>query len=71
MPRIAKLVIIEGHQVVILPEELRFDVEQVYVRVDDATGDVVLSTRPSSSWVQFMTLRDQLGPAPDDFLVDK
>ena len=67
----AKVVIIEGQQAVVLPEEFRFDAEQVYVRLDRATGDVILSVRPRLTWAEFMGLRAQLGPPPDDFLADR
>ena len=71
MLKTAKVVIIEGQQAVVLPEEFRFDAEQVYVRLDRATGDVILSVQPRLTWAEFMGLRAQLGPPPDDFLADR
>ena len=64
MTRTAKLFINGGSQAVRLPAEFRFDAEQVYVRRDEATGDVILSSRPAHSWAHFMALRDSLGAVP-------
>jgi antitoxin VapB len=71
MTKTAKLFTTGGSQAVRLPAEFRFDAEQVYVRRDARTGDVILSTEPRSSWAEFMALRAQLGPLPDDFLADR
>jgi antitoxin VapB len=67
----AKLFTTGGSQAVRLPAEFRFDVDQVYVRRDEVTGDVILSTRPRTSWTDFVALRAELGPAPKDFLADR
>lgn len=64
MTKTAKLFINGGSQAVRLPAEFRFEAEQVYVRRDEATGDVILSSRPAHSWAQFMALRDSLGAVP-------
>lgn len=64
----ARLFINGGSQAVRLPAEFRFDGDVVYVRRDERTGDVILSSRPRKSWAEFMALRAQLGPVPDDFL---
>lgn len=64
MTRTAKLFTNGGSQAVRLPAEFRFDGEQVYVRRDEATGDVILSSRPAQSWAEFMALRDALGAVP-------
>lgn len=61
MTRTAKIFINGGSQAVRLPAEFRFADEQVYVRRDEATGDVILSSRPAKSWAEFMALRDSLG----------
>jgi antitoxin VapB len=50
-----------GSQAVRLPAEFRFDTDQVYVRRDERTGDVILSTQPRRRWSEFMALREQLG----------
>jgi antitoxin VapB len=67
----AKLFTTGGSQAVRLPAEFRFDTDQVYVRRDERTGDVILSTQPRSSWAEFMAVREQLGPLPEDFLADR
>ncbi len=64
MDKTAKLFIDGGSQAVRLPVEFRFDANQVYVRRDEATGDVILSSRPARSWASFMVLRNSLGLAP-------
>ena len=64
MTKTAKLFTNGGSQAVRLPAEFRFDGEQVYVRRDEATGDVILSSRPAQSWAEFMALRDSMGAVP-------
>jgi antitoxin VapB len=71
MTKTAKLFNTGGSQAVRLPAEFRFDEDQVFIRRDDRTGDVILSRRPRSQWRDFMELRTQLGPLPDDFLADR
>ena len=71
VPKTAKLFTTGGSQAVRLPAEFRFDTDQVYVRRDERTGDVILSAQPHSSWTEFMALRAQLGPVPEDFLADR
>ena len=70
-PKAARLFTTGGSQAVRLPADFRFNVDQVYVRRDRRTGDVILSAQARSSWVDFMALRDELGPVPDDFLADR
>ena len=57
------------------PAAFRFppEVNEVYVRRDERTDDVILSTQPRSLWTGFMAVRAQLGvcPVPDDFLADR
>jgi antitoxin VapB len=71
MTKTAKLFNNGGSQAVRLPAEFRFDADQVYVRRDARTGDVILSTHQRSSWAEFMAMRTQLGPLPQDFLADR
>ena len=47
MPSVAKVFTTGRSQAVRLPLEFRFDVAEVYIRHDPATGDVVLSRKPS------------------------
>jgi antitoxin VapB len=69
--RIAKVFTTGGSQAVRLPAEFRFGTDKVYVSRDERTGDVILSTRPRSSWGEFMAMRKDLGPLPEDFLADR
>lgn len=69
---IAKLFATGGSQAVRLPAEFRFEgATEVYIRRDETTGDVILSTRPPADWGAFMQLRKRLGPIPDDLLADR
>lgn len=56
-------------QAVRLPAAFRFDVSEVYVRRDPATGDVILSRYPAD-WEDFFALVDRLG-VPGDFMADR
>jgi antitoxin VapB len=66
----AKLFSNGGSQAVRLPVEFRFEGDHVYVRRDERTGDIILSSRPRSTWAEFMALRAALG-IPVDFLADR
>lgn len=66
MPKTAKLFTNGGSQAVRLPAEFRFEGDEVYIRRDPRTGNVILSTRPELSWMEFMALRHQLGALPKD-----
>ena len=44
----ARLLTIGGSQIVVLPDDCRFEGEEVYVSRDPASGDLVLSTRPDT-----------------------
>ena len=63
----AKIFLNGRSQAVRLPMEFRFESDEVYIRRDESTGDVILSTRPGSTWRTFMALRSQLGPVSKDF----
>jgi antitoxin VapB len=68
----AKLFVNGGSQAVRLPAEFRFDEsEEVYIRRDAVTGDVILSTKKASgSWRTFFALRDQV-EVPADFMSER
>ncbi len=69
--RIARLFKNGGSQAVRLPMEFRFEGEKVFVSRDDATGDVVLSTRPGArAWREFFELLHAVD-VPDDFLAKR
>ncbi|MET3464196.1 MULTISPECIES: antitoxin [unclassified Variovorax] len=66
---IAKLFATGGSQAVRLPAEFRFDgTAEVYIRRDDATGDVILSRRPPADWRTFMEMREREGMVRSDAL---
>ena len=66
--KVAKLFTNGGSQAVRLPAEFRFDGDEVYIRRDAVTGDVVLSSKPGwSTWQEFLALRDA-ADVPVDFL---
>ena len=68
----AKLFATGGSQAVRLPAEFRFEgASEVYIRRDESTGDVILSTHSPVEWRSFMQLREQQGPVPEDFLAER
>jgi antitoxin VapB len=69
MPRTAKLFLNGRSQAVRLPAEFRFEGSEVFIRQDQATGDVVLSRRPES-WDAFFKLRRE-AHIPDVFMADR
>ncbi len=69
MPRTAKLFRNGRSQAVRLPADFRFPGSEVFIRLDPATGDVILSRRPDS-WEAFFHLTRQTG-IPDDFLTGR
>lgn len=64
MQRTAKLFRNGRSQAVRLPAEFRFEGAQVFIRRDQATGDVILSRRPES-WNSFFELRRDAGIPPE------
>lgn len=69
MAKVAKLFTNGGSQAVRLPAEFRFSGEEVYVRRDPLTGDVVLSSKPDN-WAAFFALRGAVAPLLD-FLAER
>jgi antitoxin VapB len=69
MPRTAKLFRNGRSQAVRLPADFRFEGEEVYIRQDPVTGDVILSRRPES-WEGFFKLVAEAG-IPDSFMSDR
>jgi antitoxin VapB len=67
----AKLFTHGVRQAVCLPDEFRFEGDEVYIRRDPRSGNVILSSRPELSWMEFMALRHRLGEVPRDFLSDR
>jgi len=69
--RVAKLFKNGASQAVRLPAEFRFEGDEVFVTRDDATGDVVLSTRPGAqAWRAFFEVARRVGP-PADFMAER
>jgi antitoxin VapB len=65
----AKLFNNGGSQAVRLPAEFRFDVDEIDVRRDVLTGDVILS-KPRASWDDYFEWVGTLD-LPADFLADR
>ena len=64
--RVAKLFSNGGSQAVRLPADFRFDGDEVLIRRDPITGDVVLSSKPdSNTWARFFAVRDSEMMEPD------
>jgi antitoxin VapB len=68
----ARLFMNGGSQAVRLPAEFRFDGDEVLVRRDERTGDVILSRKTGwSTWSEYLDLRDASPPVPDEFMADR
>ena len=70
MPRTAKLFRNGRSQAVRLPASFRFEGDEVFIRRDETTGDVILSPKPSD-WEEFFALVQDGKAAPSDFLDPK
>ncbi len=58
-------------QAVRLPKDFRVEADEVFIRKDVATGDIVLSARPSTGdWTEFFALRAK-ARVPADFLAER
>lgn len=69
--KIARLFKNGASQAVRLPAEFRFTGDSVYATRDDATGDVVLSTRPGARfWDDFFQELRSID-IPKDFMKDR
>lgn len=66
MTQTAKLFVNGRSQAVRLPAAFRFDTQEVFIRKDEVTGDVILSRRPDD-WSGFLAATHQLA-VPADFL---
>lgn len=76
--RVAKLFRNGGSQAVRLPAEFRFEGDEVYVRRDEATGDVILSNASRTSreayWDDFFARLDAHHVSQEDldnFMVER
>lgn len=69
MSQVAKLFLNGRSQAVRLPSAFKFDTNEVYIRKDAETGDVILSRKPSD-WDGFFSAIKDLH-VPDDFLTNR
>jgi antitoxin VapB len=69
MSQTAKIFMNGRSQAVRLPAEFRFDTDEVFIRRDSKTGDVILSRKklPPPNWDSFFKARDE-AQIDDDFL---
>jgi antitoxin VapB len=65
----AKVLTTERGQLIQLPAEIRFDSEEVHVRRDAKSGDLILSRWPPK-WNELFDALDKAG-IPEDFLDDR
>lgn len=69
--RIAKLFKNGASQAVRLPADFRFEGDKVYATRDEATGDVVLSSRPGAkTWGEFFEMLHTI-EIPEDFMAER
>ena len=69
MRHTAKLFMNGRSQAVRLPVNFRFDCDEVYIRRDPATGDVIISRKPGS-WDDFFKLMETID-VPEDFMDER
>ncbi len=69
MKHTAKLFMNGRSQAVRLPVDYRFDCDEVYIRKDSETGDIVISKKPGS-WDDFFELTENL-KIPKDFMAER
>lgn len=69
MGQVAKLFMNGRSQAVRLPVNFRFEGDEVYIRKDEKTGDIILSKKPDS-WDGFFELLDD-ADIPDDFMLER
>lgn len=66
MKHTAKLFMNGRSQAVRLPVDYRFDGDEVFIRKDPETGDVILSRKPDN-WDGFFKMMESI-EVPDDFM---
>ena len=69
MSATAKIFTTGRSQAIRLPKEFRFQGTEVFIRRNPATGEVVLSPKPTS-WQDFFALADR-ADIPADFMTDR
>ena len=69
MRHTAKLFMNGRSQAVRLPVNYRFDCDEVYIRKDPETGDVIISKKPGS-WDDFFKMMQEI-EIPEDFMAER
>jgi antitoxin VapB len=69
MKHTAKLFMNGRSQAVRLPVNYRFDCDEVYIRKDPETGDVIISKKPGN-WDDFFKMTES-ADVPDDFMTER
>jgi antitoxin VapB len=69
MKHTAKLFMNGRSQAVRLPINYRFDCDEVYIRKDPETGDVIISKKPGS-WDDFFSMMQEI-EIPEDFMAER
>ena len=69
MKHTAKLFMNGRSQAVRLPVNYRFDCDEVYIRKDSKTGDVIISKKPGS-WDDFFKMMEEI-EIPKDFMSER
>ena len=69
MRHTAKLFMNGRSQAVRLPVNFRFDCDEVYIRKDPESGDVIISRKPGS-WDDFFKLMETID-VPEDFMDER
>jgi antitoxin VapB len=70
MPQTAKVFMTGRSQAVRLPADFRFQTDEVHIRRDPDSGDVILSARPSS-WKDFLAAVRAVEGPPDEFMTER
>ncbi len=70
MKQTAKLFPNGRSQAVRLPAKFRFEGTEVFIEKDPATGNLIVSPKPQSSWETFLALREQTD-VPAGFMSDR
>ena len=61
-----------GSQAVRLPVEFRFEGDEVFVRKDERTGDVILSRKSGwRTWTEYLDSLAGCDAVPDEFMSDR
>jgi antitoxin VapB len=69
MAKTAKLFMNGRSQAVRLPAEFRFSGDEVNIRRDETTGEIVLWQKPAT-WRELFARMDAIGKAPTDYMDD-